>query len=276
MIRGSWVRNPGAQAAKYWAISAIAVKNNFAYLADLVLRQVFLVVVIFVFAQLWLVTYRSTGSHVISGFSIEQMLWYLVLTESITMGQVRAASAMDSEVKTGQIAYTLSRPYSFLLYHYASYIGETMVRIPVNIVIGGALALVTVGPLGAGAASFAAGIAAAVLGTSLHFLVSASIGLLAFWFEDTASFYLLYSRIVMLLGGMMLPLDLFPEGVRRVAKALPTSLMIYEPARLFTGQVQPGAVWDVLARQGFWLAVFSIVLSLVYRQGVKRTSVQGG
>ncbi len=261
---------------KYWAISAITAKSSLIYITDTVLRQIFLAVIIFTFAQLWSVTYRVTGEQTIAGFSVVQMLWYLVLTEAITFGQVRAAAAMDDDVKSGQIAYTLSRPYNFILYHYATYIGETLVRIPANILLGGAVAALTVGVMRFRLEPVLMGTVAVLLGTTLHFLASACIGLLAFWFEETQSFYLLYSRVVLLLGGVVLPLDLMPEAVRRVAAALPTRLMIYEPARIITGNLRASDAAPVFVQQAVWILVFAGAVNLIYRQGVKRASVQGG
>jgi ABC-2 type transport system permease protein len=276
MMSGRRVSSLGANALKYWAIGVITAKSSLAYITDTVLRQVFLVVIIFTFSQLWSVTYRVTGQSTIAGFSVTQMLWYLVLTEAITLGQVRAAAAMDDDVKSGQIAYTLSRPYNFILYHYATYIGETLVRVPANIILGGAVAALTVGLIRFPIASVLVGTLSIVLGTTLHFVVSAGIGLLAFWFEETQSFYLLYSRVALLLGGVMLPLELMPAPVQRVAAVLPTRYMIYDPARIFTGHVQASGTAPVFLRQVAWIAVFSVVLNLVYRQGVKHASVQGG
>ncbi len=263
-------------ALKYWAISVITAKSSLIYIVDTVLRQVFLAVIIFTFAQLWSVTYKVTGQSIIAGFSVVQMLWYLVLTEAITFGQVRAAAAMDDDVKSGQIAYTLSRPYNFILYHYATYIGETLVRIPANIVLGGVVAALTVGVLHVRPEAALLGGLALLLGTTLHFLASACIGLMAFWFEETQSFYLLYSRVVLLLGGVVLPLDLMPGAVRRVAAALPTRLMIYEPARIVAGGMGISDVAPVFAQQALWILLLGCAASLIYRQGVKRASVQGG
>lgn len=263
-------------ALKYWAISVITAKSSLIYITDTILRQIFLAVIIFTFSQLWSVTYRVTGQTTIAGFSVVQMLWYLVLTEAIMLGQVRAAAAMDDDVKSGQIAYTLSRPYNFILYHYATYIGETLVRIPANILLGGAVAALTVGVMRFRLEPVLMGTVAVLLGTTLHFLASACIGLLAFWFEETQSFYLLYSRVVLLLGGVVLPLDLMPEAVRRVAAVLPTRLMIYEPARIFTGSLRASDAAPVFVQQVVWMIVLVVAVNLIYRQGVKRTSVQGG
>ena len=62
-----------------------------------------------------------------------------------------------------------------------------------------------------------------IIGFTIDFGVQFGIGLGAFWVEDTWAFRFLYTRIVMIFGGMMLPLDILPDAVRQVARALPTS-----------------------------------------------------
>jgi len=275
--RGSWLHRPGAQLAKYSAVAGVAVRTHLAYLADFFLRSLFLVVIMFAFFQLWRTTFGTMGAERIGGFSLREMMWYLAMTESLVLSMPRLSFLIDEQVKTGQLAYFLCRPHNYLLYLFGTYIGETLVRFPVNLLIAGGLAFATVGPppLEAGVLP---GLAAAVLlGFSLNFIIVAAIGLLAFWSEDTSSFYLLYSRFLMIVGGMLIPLDVMPEAVRRVAALLPTNLIVYGPARLFVGHgARAAEVWALLGRQGLWLLILGLGLAWLYRLGVKRVNVQGG
>jgi len=277
MTRGSWLHRPRAQLAKYSAIAGVTTRTNLAYLADFFLRGIFLVVVMFVFVQLWRTTYGATGEARIGGFSLAEMIWYLAITESITMSFPRLSDTVDRQVKSGELAYALGRPYSYVLYLFSTYLGETVVRFPVNLVIAGTVAFLSVGPPPVVLASVPGFLVAVFLALALNFVILAGIGLLAFWFEDTSSFALLYSRFLMIAGGMLLPLDVFPVAIRRLTLALPTNLIIYGPARLFAGQgIDAAAVWSLLGRQALWLAIFGLVLGGLFRLGVKRVNVQGG
>ncbi len=150
-------------------------------------------------------------------------------------------------------------------------------RLPSALVVSGAIAWVTVGPPVLTWSSLPGLAAAVALALAMNFAISAGIGLLAFWFEDTSSFYLIYSRLLMIIGGVLIPLDVFPGVVRRVALALPTNLIIYGPSRLFVGHGASAAeVWRLLGSQAVWLAILGAGLSSLYRLGVKRVNVQGG
>src|SRR3954449_1091069 len=61
----------------------------------------------------------------------------------------------------------------------------------------------------------------------------------AFWLRDARSTWFLYQKLVFLLGGMLLPLEVLPGRLRTVAEALPFSAMAYAPARLASGHFQP-------------------------------------
>jgi ABC-2 type transport system permease protein len=257
-------------------VAAATVRNQLVYLGELALRSVFLVVVLFVFVQLWRTTYGVTGATELGGFTLPQMIWYLVMTEALLMAQPRVAAAIDQEVKSGQIGYALGRPYSYLCYHYAAYLGETAVRLPVNLAIGGLVAGVSVGWMAVPVARLPLLLAAVTLGISINFCLAASIGLLAFWVEETGPFALLYSRVTMILGGMLLPLELFPAAVRRVAAALPANLVVYWPARVFVGQLPPGWAPALFVRQLGWLLLGAGWLFWLYRRGVRDVVVQGG
>ena len=275
--RGSWIFRPAAQTAKYSGMAGVTVRTNLVYLADFFLRAAFMVVVMFVFFQLWRATFGALGASSISGFSLAQMMWYLAMTESIVMSLPRVSHLVDEQVKGGQLAYFLCRPHSYVLYLFSVYLGEAVVKFPVNLIIAGAIAYAAVGPPPLQLVSLPGLTAAIFLGLSLNFAVAAAIGLLAFWVEDTGSFYLLYSRLLMIAGGMLIPLDVFPEPARRLAMALPTHLIIYGPARVFVGHGS-GALelWSLLGRQILWLVILGAGLAALFRLGVKRVNVQGG
>lgn len=285
------------RAGKYLGVFRITLMNNLAYIQDVLLNSIFMAVVIFVFVALWKTTYSVTGQEALGGFTLPQTIWYLVLTETITMSSPRMTTRIDAEVKGGDLAYNLNRPYHYVGFHYASFMGEAVVRFAINLAVGGVVAWLSVGfPAGLGSgggastmatvagrahsglAAFgavAASTVAIVAALSLYFTNMMALGLLAFWVEDASAIFLVYERSMWILGGLLLPLSLFPEAIRRVAEVLPFRFIMNGPAQLV---VRFGAAefWQVIAGQMVWLAVTGVVLALVYRAGVKRVNINGG
>ena len=91
-------RRLGKSLAKYLEMPKITVLTIMAYAQDMLARQFFLVIIMFVFVQLWSTTYRWEGAETIGGYTMLQMLWYLAISESMSMSMPRAARDVDSDV----------------------------------------------------------------------------------------------------------------------------------------------------------------------------------
>ena len=259
---------------KYLAIIQMQVINNIAYPGDFLGRSVSIGIFLFIFAGLWKTTFAIAGTDVINGLTVSNMLWYLMMAETIELGRPRINRVISEQVKNGEVAYILSKPYNFLLYHFSFGLGDSLMRIVMNIIVGTGvtwiLASTPPSPLG-----WAMALVTMIGAWILHFCMMALIGLTAFVVEETNSFELIYQKAVFILGGMLLPLDLFPQWLQSIARVLPFPYMMYAPARLF---VKPewGLFWQMLANQWIWVAVLAGALVLAYRSSEKVLTVNGG
>ena len=94
---------------------------------------------------------------------------------------------------------------------------------------------------------------------------------LAFWLRDTRSAWFIYQKLVFVLGGMLLPLEVLPRGLELTAKILPFAAFAYAPGRLAAGHVEPW--W--LAVQVAWLVVLTVAAAAVFRAGERRLTRVG-
>ena len=275
----SWaLREPGRwwqRAGKYGAILRMSVVNNMAYASEMLLRSIFLVLIIFIFVQLWTLTYSVLGANAIPNYSLAQMVWYFAFAEAIVLSTPLLRRKVDEEVKSGDLAYRLNKPYHYILYLASDYFGELAVRFTLNFTIGIGLALLFVGPIAFTPAGVMAAAVILVGAVILDFMGAAAVSLLAFWVEDTASFYLIYRRLVMLLGGMMIPLDVFPEPLSSVARALPFSYMVYGPARLWVAPT-PEFFMELAPRLLLALIVGAGLVIFIFSRGLRNVTVNGG
>lgn len=262
------------RVGKYWAMFATQMVNALAYPIDLAGRSVSIVLFMWVFIHLWRVTYRSVGQQEIAGLTLGDTLWYLMLAEAIWLSKPRVSSAIAQSVRDGSIAYVLNKPYSFPLYHLSVALGDSVLRLGLGVTAGGALIWLAVGPPPEPRGLLLAlpAVAAAWL---IDFCQGAMIGLAAFLAEDVAAFEWIYSKLVFVLGGLLIPIDFFPGWLRVVAQALPFAYTVYAPARLFV-QPEPARLAGVLGGQAFWLLVLGLLLAFLYRQGTRRLVINGG
>lgn len=269
-----WRSPVGRSAAKYRAIFATQLAQTAAYPADVAARSLSIVVFMWVFIHLWRATYQAAGQSQVAGLTLAQTLWYLVLAETIVLSKPRPAAAIAEAVKDGSIAYQLNKPYSFLLYHFSVGLGDSLVRMVGNLVAGGALVWWVAGPP-PDPRGWPLVLVAMTLAWAIDFGMVALIGLLGFVTEEVAAFEWIYSKVLFLFGGLLIPLDFFPDGLRTVAERLPFAYTLYGPARLFvTPDVDRFA--HLVTGQLLWLALVGGLAAAAYRAGVRRLTINGG
>lgn len=265
-----------AQVRKYTAIARINIQNSLAYVWEAFGQGVFITLFIFVFAQLWRTTFRAQDATTIGGLTLTQTLWYFVWAELIQLSKIEVSRTIQDEVKDGSLAYTLGRPYNYLIYHFASGLGGVFIRIVFVLIFGAMVAWIEVGPLDTFRPEL---MPAVLLITALAFVldycVMASIGLLAFFFEDTSAFRLIYQKINFVLGGLLIPIDFLPDAIQSVARLLPFNLVLYAPSKLFVAW-DAGQFGTMLLLQLVWITVLGGVLALLFRYGSRRVSINGG
>lgn len=262
------------RVTKYWHLMIVQLINTLAYPGELLWRSLTIFLFMLVFASLWTATYRAAGVESLGGLSLREMLWYLMLAETIELSKPRLINAISSQVKDGSIAYILNKPYNFLLYHLSVSLGDSAIRAVLNTFFGGAIVWVMMGspPGVTGWLMALVGIFGAWL---LHFCINAMIGLAAFVTEEVAPFEWIYQKFVFILGGLFIPIDLYPDWLQAIARSLPFSYMLYEPARLFVSP-DPQRLVNMLAGQALWLLILGGLLALFFQRGVRRLAVNGG
>jgi ABC-2 type transport system permease protein len=161
------------------------------------------------------------------------------------------------------------------LYRLANALGERVVRFMMNLAIGGTVATVLAGPLHPTIEGLAMLALVLPLAFVLDFTALFIVGLGAFWLESTMGIWLMYSRINMILGGTLLPIEILPERLQPVLRALPFAGMIHAPARIF---VSPDRSFfaGTLIRQSAALMVLGLAAILIQRIAVKRIQSNGG
>ncbi len=269
------MQNIGHNLKKYLALASISARSNIAYLAEVFSRQLFLAVILYIFLRLWKATYTHCGVEQMAGLSLSQMLWYLTATEAIILSGPQVSNAIDEDVRTGALAMQLIRPTPYPLYRMALYLGERYVRLIANFIIGSIICLLLVREVPIVPAGILALIIDLPLSIMIDFLGNFLVGLGAFWLENTSGILFIYSRLAMVLGGMLIPLDLLPAPYANFAKSLPFASMIYGPARQF---VHPcfSELIQFLALQISWILVFSFIVWQVYKLALKRVAANGG
>jgi ABC-2 type transport system permease protein len=260
---------------KYLWVALTSARSNLAYLGEVSGRVIFLAVILYIFLCLWKETYGCSGNQQLGGLSINQMLWYLTITEAILLSAPKVSQLVDEDVRTGSFATYLVRPMSYPMYRLASTLGERSVRFVSNLLAGSAVTALLVGPGSIEPTGFLFLLLALPLAFVIDFLGTFLVGLGAFWIEDTSGLFLIYSRGTMIIGGALLPIELYPTSVQQLLKVLPFANVVYGPAKLFVNPSLTELVL-ILSRQLLGVAVLGAAVYFTYRVAQRRVFINGG
>jgi viologen exporter family transport system permease protein len=262
--------------SKYLEIAKINSVVTLHHSVNLLGRGLILLVRLWIFTQLYRATFDMQHTTEINGLTLAMVIWNLVFVQSFNVASRPAVSRIiDEEVKTGTLAYSISRPYIYNLFHYFGFVGRVVPSVITNVVLGSLVGVLMVGPIPITPQAILAGGLLLMLGFSLDFLMSLSIGLAAFWLEDTSALMWLFHKGFMVFGGAILPLALFPDKVRIIAESLPFAQLYYGAARILV-HYDPALFARFLQLQLGWIAVFGTLVTIMYRRGVRYVSLNGG
>ena len=258
----------------YFAIFRVQIKHNLKYGNDFISRMFLMALFIWVLGLLW-TTALPMDATLKGTLTQHETLWYLVFTEAFFLSRGNTALLMTDSIREGSIATQLCKPYNYILYLASRSLADTLPFYAANVAVGGCIVAWAFGARFAPQWLVAAGIITLFLGWVIDFVISALIGCLAFVMEDTSPVTWIYSKLLLILGGAMIPLDFFPERLAKFAAQTPFALTLFSPARLM---VRPDAqlFLNLVAMQALWCVVLSLILAMGFRRMSSQLSINGG
>ena len=120
------ISNPAYRISSYVPFTRNSLQTLLSYRTNVLFYFLGNILRIFVFYFLWKAIFASSGEEVLRGFTLPQMLIYLILTTSVSELSGSVGSDMSDEIGTGQIAMSLIKPISFRLRIYFTSLGDTL------------------------------------------------------------------------------------------------------------------------------------------------------
>ena len=133
---------------KYLYIYKATLIENLNYMSSVIIRFLNFIVMMFVFINLWQYIY-SDSSQIINGYTMEQMIWYVLITEILWFGTRNKilTTEISEDIKTGNIAYNINKPYNYIYYIISKHLGEITIKSIVFFILGMILGVIFVGPI---------------------------------------------------------------------------------------------------------------------------------
>jgi ABC-2 type transport system permease protein len=265
---------------KYWRIFRVALIERMAYRSDFFLATFLRFLPMLTTILLWEAVYAGSGGDQIAGFSLDQMIAYLLLIHISRMfsSMPGLAHAIARDIRDGGLKKYLLQPLDMLAYlvsyrvaHKVAYIVTT--ALPYAVLFFLCRGFFDRFPDGLTLAAYAASLLLAFL---IGFFFEASIGMIGFWFLEVSSLLYVINTVNFFVSGQMFPLDLLPPFWVALLRALPFQYLAYFPASVFLGKIHGEELARGLLLELAWAAAFIVLARVLYHLGLRHYSAYGG
>ena len=217
------------------------------------------------------------NNGVINGTTFDIAAWSMFFYFSFsTLGLRGISRSMMQDINSGHIEVLLSKPITYLLYRSWWQIGMGLysfivISIFSTLVLAAIVGMPQTMTVGLFLPTFFLAFIGAIL---LSLCIYAIVGLLAFWIEDVAPVFWIIDKAVMILCGSYLPVALFPDLMYKITLYSPFGASLFITHTVYESWA---TVWHkLIGIQVFWVLVLGVVVYMMFRQAVKRVSVNGG
>ena len=258
---------------KYLALLRRSIALTLEYRAGILIWMVVNVMPLVMLA----VWYSLAEDGPIAGYSQTDFVsYYLLMTWVRQMTNVWVIWELDYEIRHGDLSVKLLHPLNPIHDYFAGHLSDKIFRFIVLLPLALLAWLifptvhydVTPGTL----ILFVVMLVAAYL---IRFISQYTFGLLAFWVSEATTLNDIWFATSMMLGGVVAPLDLFPDQVRAIADYLPFRFMLSFPIEIVSGRLSPMDMAIGAALTLFWLGFFVALYRWLWAKGVKQFSAYG-
>ncbi len=221
---------------------------------------------------LWRAIFTTTGAESLGGYSFPALMTYLIGLNLIAR-VVRGADlqmGIATEIYDGGLSRYLLYPTRYLPFKYAQHLGSIVPEVFQMFLFAGILIAIFGIPSDSGVtwSTIVLALPTLLVGNLLYFLLSAALQFSAFWADNVWSLGVMMRFVSLLLGGGMLPLTMFPDGVTATLRYLPFVPCYEFPIRVAMGQITTFAAYaQGLALGMGWCIILGLVCAPVWRKG---------
>ena len=258
---------------RFWGIVKMQIAITFAYRGT-IFFWIFLHVMNFaVMFFFWTAVFSD--HTIVQGFTMEQMLQYVLITSIIReFVMVAPEYAVNGDINHGKLSTYLLRPLSYPFFILASsslwHVLQMTIGLAVYLIIAffflpdlhfslSWVSLLQVVPL-------------IILGHIFCNLLSITLGYIAFWLQQASAFFYYKDILILLTSGLFFPKDLMPSWFQGVMNILPFYSFIGLPAEILTQRIQNISVLPYIS---IWILVIFTLQIFVWKRGVRTYEAVG-
>ncbi len=241
-------------------------------------------------ADFWIQFIASIGIHVavayflfkaifdvnniteLGGYRLDTLIIYYFFVPFIQrMTHSQEEYGLSKEIYDGNFNKYLIYPVDVVTYKFMSHLGYAFVgfvqfTLAIAILVGFSL----IPPdMKISWQSYLMFIPITLLSSYVIFIMVFSLELVAFWADTVWSLVVMLRLVLHLFGGLMIPIEMFPEQLRTAVSYLPFQFSMSIPARCLMGKIGWQEYSQLLAIGTFWAALTTLIAYGILRRGLK-------
>lgn len=261
---------------KYFRAGMIEIYSLKAFIAEFYTSLLYYPAELIILYFIWKLIYTAIGASTIGGFSFSMLISYFILQRILSrfLSIGKPARELDDLINSGNLVIYLARPLNYVVFKISQVLFlssvQTVLGVASFLVVGFFLNL-SISFEGADWLAFFPLVAMSLV---IIFLLDFLIGILAFWLGRLEHVRIVYSLLLRLVSGALVPISFFPESVQFVLELLPFQYMFYTPIGVIVGAVDVTAKTYIIP--AVWVVLLAVLLKVGWSRGLKRFEVQGG
>ncbi len=228
---------------------------------------------------LWISVYANSASGTIGGYTLPEMLTYIVggaLISSFVMSTVQG-DEIDQDINEGLVSAYLLKPLNTSFYWLIRDISRKTLTIFFGIISFIALFFIArkflLPPVSL--SMFATAAIFVIAGVFLHFEIFYISAIASFWLGRTWGLRFAIRVIMEIATGAVIPLSLMPGLWGDILEFLPFKFLVYLPLQIYLGKLSVMEIAGEFLYFLAWLLFLGIVSWQLWKRGIKSYTASG-
>lgn len=181
------------------------------------------------------------------------------------------------DIKEGLLVKYLVRPFSYFVHKFMEEMPWRIIQGFFGLIVF-LLFTVTLNislPLVHGSLNILLAIIITGLALCISFIFKMILGLTAFWTTDFWGTLSLEEMGMLLLGGIAMPLTLYPQFLQQLARVSPLAYIVYYPVVAIEGVITLEEMLRVIIVQAIWIVLLYWIYTYVWAKGIRKFTAVG-
>lgn len=253
------------------------VLTEFSYRFDVLSSIGSNVIILITTVYIWKAAFGNSHAN-INGVTESEMITYTILSIILSVFfSNKIQDTLNERIREGNIAIDFLRPIHLLLSYFADEVGRSL-----SSFLNKGIALFVISsilfhlPKPESFTHLIIFIISCILSFTILWLLSAIVGVFAFWVVELGNMGMVKDAIVLFLSGSFVPLWFYPKEIQVLSTFLPFQYTFQTPLSIYIGKLELFKAWTSLAIQSLWVMIFLAILLFLWNKAQSKTFIQGG